>query len=1215
MSRAHARTWSHRLWLLMVFVLLFPLLPVAAPAPALAEEELQATPSALAGDGDVASFAIASSALYWAAQEVCIPAMLAQAGDGKEALSRIPTYGGEVRKLYEVAVDTIGGGCDAGQIFRSNLVADQSYVYWVNAANKLVRLSREANVGDAPTTLLNTVFPGAPVGLALSDTAIFVLATSAGKSTIYRVQQSNSSLTTVDALNSSASQLRAADDYVYWISGGCLYRAAAGRGGWVVTALECGGVTSYFPEGERTTCLISFCSTTDYVFIGKGKQVIRHSNGDGAETVVYTSASSNPETFIHAITSDGIRMYLFERRELDCGDLCFPPSDFALYRSGRANDTSAALLHFIPSAISSEEVGQLEYAQVGRVGGYLFWIGAGNVQRLPADAAAIPTINMRVTGIEVTQTIQDLSNSVRLIKGKRTFARVYVESDGADVSGVRATLRATWSGGGAGPIGSVNPGGWLLTVAGSPDRANLDQSFLFELPMDWTTKSGLRLIASLNPQQLPPEPNYGDNSFQVGPLSFSDSPRLEVKFFAWGYELDGTTYYPRYWEDIQQSYGWIRRTYPLASAPPASDSAPGLSPILSYVFDEELGARVDQSAEACEELRVELPDGTVKDDRNKCAGIYVRNKMRAWRTEAGDTRPYFGWTSIESGWFTRGAAGNGVGHSPSGTACCGSGSWDFDGAMTDWYTGHELGHILGRGHPAKNADDPDTDAREGCGHSPDDASYPHAGAKIGGAGGTLMGFDAGYMNLPKAVYPADQWYDMMSYCEPLWISDYTYEGLYDYMVANQANLAAAPEAISGDWLALFGSILPGGPSANIDSLRRLGSVGELPPLVAGPYSIRLFNAQGAQIADHPFTPEADDEGGEMAIAQVVPFAAGARELRIVRVSDGLVLASRAISAQAPTVSSVALVSPASPVSGLATLGWAASDPDGDSLRFDVLYSGDGGLSFQPILFNHSGTSAQIDTGTLAGSAQARFRVIASDGVLLGQADSPTYTVANKPPVPQITAPADGAAVQWGTTVIFQGQAADPQGGYVPDNQLTWKRGGATIGTGASLAVGDLPVGTHTVTLEAENAAGQKASVSISLTVADELEPPGPTLGAGPAQVAWQVPAGSTSAQNAQISIANLGGGSLSWTASESAPWLSLSATSGSAPAVLTLTANPAGIPDGSSLQTTVTISATPPGQPTQTISIPVGLMVGQTYFVGGNAGSVGNRLYLPMLMR
>ena len=46
---------------------------------------------------------------------------------------------------------------------------------------------------------------------------------------------------------------------------------------------------------------------------------------------------------------------------------------------------------------------------------------------------------MYITGMEVTQAIQNTSNSVLLVKNKRTFVRVYVKSVGPSVAGVTVT--------------------------------------------------------------------------------------------------------------------------------------------------------------------------------------------------------------------------------------------------------------------------------------------------------------------------------------------------------------------------------------------------------------------------------------------------------------------------------------------------------------------------------------------------------------------------------------------------------------------------------------------------------------------------------------------------------------------------------------------------------------------------------------------------------
>jgi hypothetical protein len=107
---------------------------------------------------------------------------------------------------------------------------------------------------------------------------------------------------------------------------------------------------------------------------------------------------------------------------------------------------------------------------------------------------------------------------------------------------------------------------------------------------------------------------------------------------------------------------------------------------------------------------------------------------------------------------------------------------DGSGAKDAWDTlAHELGHAMGREHAPCGISDPnDTD--------PD---YPYPNAGMGGR----YGYDFDLMKLVKPK-PAR---DVMSYCTPVWISDYTYRALFDRLdyIASESfrALAYAPRAL------------------------------------------------------------------------------------------------------------------------------------------------------------------------------------------------------------------------------------------------------------------------------------------------------------------------------------------------------------------------------------------------------------------------------------
>ena len=92
----------------------------------------------------------------------------------------------------------------------------------------------------------------------------------------------------------------------------------------------------------------------------------------------------------------------------------------------------------------------------------------------------------------------------------------------------------------------------------NPNRDDINQSFLFELPWSWTSNGSLNLHADLNPYKVPLEPNYADNTSSLS-VNFQNSPTLSVEFFRLNYNLNNTTYSPRYVEDVLKTYSWIQR--------------------------------------------------------------------------------------------------------------------------------------------------------------------------------------------------------------------------------------------------------------------------------------------------------------------------------------------------------------------------------------------------------------------------------------------------------------------------------------------------------------------------------------------------------------------------------------------------------------------------------------------------------------------------------
>jgi hypothetical protein len=334
---------------------------------------------------------------------------------------------------------------------------------------------------------------------------------------------------------------------------------------------------------------------------------------------------------------------------------------------------------------------------------------------------------------------------------------------------------------------------------------------------------------------------------------------------------------------------------------------------------------------------------------------------------------------------------------------------------------------------------------------------------------------------------------------------------------------------------------------------------------------------------------------------------GTQSVRIVKKPDNTLIGLKALGVSPPSVSNVQLHTSLALTSVTdATVSWTASDPDNDPLTFDVFYSTDGGLTMLPLRSGVTVTSTTVDATRLGGGT-AILRVVASDGTFTAQADSASFATAMKPPVPRILTES-GLRVHYGDAVNLSGMAEDYQNDNITDGNLVWSNDAGVMGVSNTLSISKLPIGTNAITLTATNSQGLSATASITVVVQDSLDLLGPTLSASPQQFAFAFPRNPTTTQTATLNISNMGDGALTWTASENAPWLTLGAIGGSAPASLALTINPAGVPNGASLNAVLTLQSS--NSPvTQTLEIPVLVSVAVTF------DDPTRYVYLPIVIK
>lgn len=153
----------------------------------------------------------------------------------------------------------------------------------------------------------------------------------------------------------------------------------------------------------------------------------------------------------------------------------------------------------------------------------------------------------------------------------------------------------------------------------------------------------------------------------------------------------------------------------------------------------------------------------------------------------------------------------------------------------------------------------------------------------------------------------------------------------------------------------------------------------------------------------------------------------------------------------------------------------------------------------------------------------------------------------------------------------------------------WLTLGTTSGTGnGSIAVqintAGLGGGTYhdDVVITAPGAAGSPARVGVTLTVF------APGLAVSPDVVRDTAPAGATTPSTHTLHVTNSGTGSITWSATKSQPWVTLSKVNGGAPEDVVVTLNPSGLPAGTQTDTVVFTSQEATNGP---VKVPVELTI------------------------
>lgn len=404
-----------------------------------------------------------------------------------------------------------------------------------------------------------------------------------------------------------------------------------------------------------------------------------------------------------------------------------------------------------------------------------------------------PIGDLKLVHIGLFQSVQNQDNDVTLVARKPAVLRVFAEATHTNGNPIESsvTIDAYRNGQYLGSVSSPR-----LMVPNSSSAENLDSTFNVDLPVDWL-EGKVVLTATIDQANAIVEMDESNNEIESA-FVFRTVPVLELTIVPITYtdSVTGETFWEAGHDPISQ---WLLAAFPVSE--------------------------VEVSIRAPFEFRGDLRQG---DEW----GRLLQELTDLWASEVGpgSAHLYYGLVPNSSptggSWFTGGISGLGwIGQRVSVGLEVGEGT----GASA----GHEIGHNFGRRHAP-------------CGSASGlDPRYPYPNASIG-----VYGLDT----IDETLHNPENSHDMMSYCGPEWVSDYTYEGLLQDQVARSNK--SGGEHGNG----LFISAMAGAAEGTLRQVRVLDR-----PIMTregdSALQVQLLDSTGQVVATYPAERfEATEEG-------------------------------------------------------------------------------------------------------------------------------------------------------------------------------------------------------------------------------------------------------------------------------------------------------------------------------------------------------------------
>lgn len=343
-------------------------------------------------------------------------------------------------------------------------------------------------------------------------------------------------------------------------------------------------------------------------------------------------------------------------------------------------------------------------------------VSARDTAEAAVSYALLPSLNLRVGGLYLTQSAQTPDNTVPLVAGRDAFLRVFVLANEINSAAPSVRLRIYQSGTLLDTYTIPSPGGSTPTAV---NEGSLADSWNLTLPGS-EIRPGLEIQVEVDPAGEIPEADETDNSFP------DTGGRRTIE--TWNVPPLALTLVP-----VRQSANGLEGDVSPANRDEYVDLSRRLHPIPGY----------DAAVHS-----VFTTSGPLQSNDANGAWATLLGEIDALRVAEGTGRLYYGVVRLDY-------SGGQIARSLTGTPA----AVGFDNvAERSRIVAHGLGHMWGRDHAP-------------CG-SPQalDPNYPYAGGQIG-----VYGYDVGAGLLKAPTTP-----DVMGLCQNVWISDYTYRNVMDF---------------------------------------------------------------------------------------------------------------------------------------------------------------------------------------------------------------------------------------------------------------------------------------------------------------------------------------------------------------------------------------------------------------------------------------------------